>query len=154
MRRAAACAALLAASIPAGAAARPSEPHRVAVLRALDKVTARVSTLEAPVDRETRFGTLLVTPRACLVAPPIEPPERAAFLEVREPRGGEVREPGPGGGEPALLFSGWMFASSPGLSALEHPIYDLWLLDCREPAGGGPAAGPTAGPSTSPRAKP
>jgi hypothetical protein len=117
------------------AAGRPSEPHRIAVLRALDKVTARVSTLEAPIDAETRFGTLVVTPRVCLVAPPIDPPERAAFLEIREER--------PRGGEGRLLFSGWMFASSPGLSALEHPIYDLWLLDCREPQAA-PSAGPTS----------
>lgn len=120
--------ALLAAA--GSALARPSEPHRVAVLRGLDKVTARVSTLEAPVDQPTRFGTLLVTPRTCLVAPPIEPPERAAFLEVREAGAASASEGGP------LLFSGWMFASSPGLSALEHPIYDVWLLDCREPIAG------------------
>jgi hypothetical protein len=127
---------LLQLLVPAGSvAARPSEPHRIAVLRALDKVTARVSTLEAPIDAETRFGTLVVTPRACLVAPPIDPPERAAFLEIRDR--------GPRGGEGRLLFSGWMFASSPGLSALEHPIYDLWLLDCREPQAA-PSAGPTS----------
>ncbi len=134
--------ATLAAALAGVAHARPSEPHRVAVLRGLDKVTARVSTLEAPVDRPTRFGTLLVTPRACLVAPPIDPPERAAFLEVRE--AGEVRGAGAAGEGGPLLFSGWMFASSPGLSALEHPIYDVWLLDCREPeaaAGGGAAGG-------------
>lgn len=131
--------ALLAAATPAWA--RPSEPHRVAVLRGLDKVTARVSTLEAPVGVETRFGTLVVTPRACLAAPPIDPPERAAFLEVREAGPRDT-------GRDALLFSGWMFASSPGLSALEHPIYDLWLLDCREPEGAQPP-GPT-----SPRAYP
>lgn len=130
------------------AAARPSEPHRVAVLRGLDKVTARVSTLEAPVDRATRFGTLLVTPRACLVAPPIDPPERAAFLEVREA--------GPTGGGGPPLFSGWMFASSPGLSALEHPIYDVWLLDCREPVAADDPAASAVGsePSRSNRANP
>jgi len=119
---------------------RPSEPHRVAVLRGLDKVTARVTTLEAPVGGETRFGTLVVTPRACLVAPPIDPPERAAFLEIREA--------GRDGGSVRPIFSGWMFASSPGLSALEHPIYDLWLLDCREPEAAVPPA------PTSPRANP
>ncbi len=121
---------------PAVALASPSEPHRVAVLRGLDKVTARVRTLEAPVGEETRFGTLAITPRSCLVAPPIEPPERAAFLEIREER--------PGAQRGRLIFSGWMFASSPGLSALEHPIYDVWLLDCREPVDDAPPAdGPT-----------
>ncbi|MCS6778600.1 MAG: DUF2155 domain-containing protein [Geminicoccaceae bacterium] len=112
--------------LPAATAwSRPSEPHRIAVLRTLDKVTARVGTIEAPIDTATRFGTLRVTPRACLVAPPIEPPERAAFLEIRE-------QDGPQRGE-VVRFQGWMFASSPGLSALEHPVYDVWLLDCREP---------------------
>ncbi len=122
-------------------AGRPSEPHRVAVLRGLDKVTARVRTLEAPVGGETRFGTLVVTPRACLVSPPIEPPERAAFLEIREEgRNRDTARP---------VFSGWMFASSPGLSALEHPVYDLWLLDCREPE-----VPPTPPAPTSSRANP
>lgn len=127
MRRAAGFPLLLALLlVPAAtASSRPSEPHRIAVLRTLDKVTARVATIEAPIDAATRFGTLRVIPRACLVAPPIEPPERAAFLEIREPDG-------PEGGD-VVRFRGWMFASSPGLSALEHPVYDVWLLDCREP---------------------
>lgn len=135
------CAQILAAGagllalFAASALARPSEPHGIAVLRALDKVTARVSLLEAPVGETTRFGTLLVTPRACLVAPPIDPPERAAFLEIRET---DRRS-----GEQTLLFSGWMFASSPGLSPLEHPIYDIWVLDCRKPLGSAPAAPPS-----------
>lgn len=139
--RAASAAALVFLLADGPVAGRPSEPHRVAVLRGLDKVTARVRTLEAPVGGETRFGTLVVTPRACLVAPPIEPPERAAFLEIREEgRNRDAARP---------VFSGWMFASSPGLSALEHPIYDLWLLDCREPE---TATAPPV--PTSPRANP
>ncbi|MDW8342561.1 MAG: DUF2155 domain-containing protein [Geminicoccaceae bacterium] len=132
LRRSWVASACVLALVASPALGRPSEPHRVAVLRALDKVTARVSTLEAPVDATTRFGTLLVTPRACLVAPPIDPPERAAFLEIREIDRRSGRE--------LLRFSGWMFASSPGLSALEHPIYDVWLLDCREPVAPEPAA--------------
>lgn len=123
--------------VPAAtASSRPSEPHRIAVLRTLDKVTARVATIEAPIGAATRFGTLRVTPHACLVAPPIEPPERAAFLEIREQDGAERSE--------AVRFRGWMFASSPGLSALEHPVYDVWLLDCREPLAASSAAAPPA----------
>lgn len=92
-----------------------------AVLQGLDKVTARVSTLDAGVGQTVRFGSLEITVRACRKHPPEEEPESAAFLEIREKKADE---------EPKLLFSGWMFASSPALSALEHPVYDLWVVDC------------------------
>ena len=97
--------------------------EKMAVLQGLDKVTARISTIEAPVGQSVHFGTLEVTVRACRARPPEEPPESAAFLEIREKKADE---------EPKLLFSGWMFASSPALSALEHPVYDLWVVDCRK----------------------
>ncbi len=102
----------------AGLAAEPA-----AVLQGLDKVTARVSAITAPVGRLVRFGTLEIIVRACHKTPPEEPPESAAFLEIRDSKPGEA---------PVALFSGWMFASSPALSALEHPVYDIWVLDCRE----------------------
>lgn len=98
-------------------------PGLVAVLQGLDKVTARISTIEAPLDEAVRFGTLEIVPRYCYKAPPEEPPESAVFLEIREVRPGEPA---------ADLFIGWMFASSPALSALEHPVYDIWILDCRK----------------------
>jgi hypothetical protein len=98
----------------------------VAVLQGLDKTTARVSTLEAPVDRSVRFGSLVVTARACLKRPPEEPPETAAFLEIDEIRAGETSV------SAKRIFSGWMFKSSPALSALEHPVYDLGVLDCKD----------------------
>lgn len=102
--------------------------HGVAVLQGLDKVTARVSPVRAPLDQPTRFGALEITPRACRETPPTEPPESAAFLEIRElPPTADEGEP------PIELFSGWMFASSPALSALEHPVYDVWVVDCEEP---------------------
>ncbi len=93
----------------------------VAVLQALDKVTARISTLTMPLERTRRFGTLEVTVWACRKRPPEEPPESAVFLTVVERR----RD-----APPARLFQGWMFASSPAMSALEHPVYDIWALDC------------------------
>jgi hypothetical protein len=93
-----------------------------AVLQGLDKVTARVSTFAVPVDGAVRFGSLDVAVRACHKRPPEEPPESTAFLEIQEVRAGERAVP---------LFSGWMFASSRGLNALEHPVYDIWVLDCR-----------------------
>jgi hypothetical protein len=100
-------------------------PFGVAVLQGLDKVTARVSVIEAPVDREVRFGTLRIIVRACYETPPTEPPESAAFLEIQALDGAEAAE----------AFTGWMFASTPAVSALEHPVYDVWVIDCREPLG-------------------
>lgn len=106
----------------------PVLENRVAVLQGLDKVTARVSTVRAPLDQPVQFGTLEVVARACRETPPTEPPESAAFLEIRElPPASDVD------GKPIDLFSGWMFASSPAVSALEHPVYDLWVVDCAEP---------------------
>jgi hypothetical protein len=92
-----------------------------AVLQGLDKVTARVSEIVTPLNRLVRFGTLEIVVRTCQKTPPEEPPESAAFLEIRDAKPGE---------ETVALFTGWMFASSPALSALEHPVYDIWLLDC------------------------
>lgn len=93
-----------------------------AVLQGLDKITARISTFEAPVNQPARFGSLEITVRRCYKAPPEEPPEAAAFLEVVDVRPDEPE---------VLLFSGWMFASSPAVSALEHPVYDVWVIDCK-----------------------
>jgi hypothetical protein len=114
-------------SIPASAETI-SEP--VAFLQGLDKITARVSKFDAPVDTVVRFGTLSIRVRDCETNPPEETPESAAFLEIDELRPGEAR---------VRLFSGWMFASSPALSALEHPVYDVNLLDCRKASGSPPA---------------
>lgn len=94
-----------------------------AVLQGLDKTTARVSTVEAPIGGIAQFGTLEIIARACHKKPPTETPESAAFLEITDVRPDS----------PALrIFSGWMFASSPALSALEHPVYDVWVIDCRK----------------------
>jgi len=103
----------------------------VALLQGLDKITARVSKFEAPVGAVVRFGTLSIRVRDCEKNPPEEAPESAAFLEIDEIRPGE---------EKIELFSGWMFASSPALSALEHPVYDVNVLDCRAASGSSPVA--------------
>jgi len=92
-----------------------------AVLQGLDKVTARISTFEAPFDVPVRFGSLVIQARACHQAPPTEPPESTVFLEIDETF--ETARP-------RDLFTGWMFASSPAVSALEHPVYDVWVVDC------------------------
>jgi len=99
------------------------ETRASALLQGLDKVTARVWTFEAPVNQTLAFGTLRITVRSCRQTPPIEPPESAVFLEVNEEKPGEAA---------VALYSGWMFASSPALSALEHPVYDVWVVGCGE----------------------
>jgi len=105
-------------------AAVPSVDEPVAVLRALDKMTARVEELEATVGQPLKFGTLIITVRACRVTPPEETPEADAFLEISEFKPGEQDKP---------VFRGWMFASSPALSAMEHPVYDIWVTGCKSP---------------------
>ncbi len=118
-------AAAVCALVLAGAGAARAATYEIAVLQGLDKVTARISTIEAPVGDVVRFGTLEIIARVCDKRPPEETPESAAFLDIWEVRRGEP---------PTGVFRGWMFASSPALSALEHPVYDVWVLDCRNKA--------------------
>ena len=95
---------------------------QTAVLQGLDKVTARISAVPAPLGEVVRFGTLEILVRTCRKRPPEEPPETTAFVEITDVRRGS---------EPKRLFTGWMFASSPALNALEHPVYDVSLIDCK-----------------------
>ncbi|PZQ46747.1 MAG: hypothetical protein DI551_04590 [Micavibrio aeruginosavorus] len=91
-------------------------------LQGLDKSVGRTVTFEAKVGSTIQYGSLFIKIQACRKAPPIEKPESAAFLQIWEvPPGGEKSE---------WSFSGWMFASSPALSAMDHPVYDVWVLDC------------------------
>jgi hypothetical protein len=101
-----------------------ADPYGVAVLQALDKVTARVTTLDAPLGETVKYNTLEIIARACDKKPPEETPESTAFLDIWEARPGEPMQG---------VFRGWMFASSPAVSAMEHPVYDVWVLDCRNP---------------------
>jgi hypothetical protein len=94
----------------------------VVVLQGLDKVTARTDTFEVPVGSAHRFGTLEITVHHCWKAPPEEPPENKAFLEIVDIRPDR---------EPKTVFTGWMFSSSPALNALEHPVYDVWVKSCK-----------------------
>jgi hypothetical protein len=94
-------------------------------LQALDKVTARVTELALGVGESVTYGSLKITLEACRKTPPTEEPESAAFLEIDDD---------PPDAEAQRVYSGWMFASSPGLAALEHPVYDVWLLDCSTPS--------------------
>jgi hypothetical protein len=93
-----------------------------AVFSGLDKITGRIINFDVTIGETVQFGALQVTPRACYTRPPTETPNTDAFLEVDEVTlQGEVRR----------IFTGWMFAASPGLHAVEHPIYDVWLMDCK-----------------------
>jgi hypothetical protein len=93
-----------------------------AVFSGLDKITGRTITFDVAINETVQFGALQVTPRACYSRPPTETPRTDAFVAVDEVTlQGEVRR----------IFTGWMFASSPGLHAVEHPIYDVWLSDCK-----------------------
>ena len=141
-----ACALALAVALPTPSSAQRIE-NAVAVFAALDKVTAKISRLEVPLNETRSFGALKVTPRVCYTRAPTEPPKTTTFVEVDETQldGKEKR-----------LFSGWMFADSPGLNAVEHPVFDVWLTDCAQPRTAAPrpaqpgATRPSAPPSDAP----
>jgi hypothetical protein len=93
----------------------------VAILQGLNKVMGRVSTFEAPLGTLSNFENLEIIVRKCWKSPPDEHPENAALLEIREVRASEA---------PRQIFLGWMLSSSPGLSSLEHPVYDITVIAC------------------------
>jgi hypothetical protein len=97
----------------------------IAILRAVDKITARITDIQAPRDEVAAFETLQITMRYCYKNPPEDTPEVTAFLEVVDQQPDSV---------PETSFTGWMFASSPALSAMEHPVYDVWVIDCKAAA--------------------
>ena len=98
--------------------------NRRAVFVGLDKITGRTMTFDAAIGETVQFGALQVTPRACYTRPPTEATNTDAFVEVDEVTlQGEIKR----------IFTGWMFASSPGLHAVEHPTYDVWLVNCASP---------------------
>jgi hypothetical protein len=116
--------AALALLLSATTAAAQRVENAVAIFAALDKVTAKISRLEVPLNQTATFGALKVTPRVCYTRAPTEPPKTTTFVEVEETQldGKEKR-----------IFTGWMFADSPGLNAVEHPVFDVWLTDCTQP---------------------
>ncbi len=98
----------------------------IAVFAALDKVTARISPLEIPINETKKFGPLTITPRVCNTRPPTEEPLTAAFVEIDETQLDNTEK---------RIFTGWMFAESPGLHGVEHPVFDVWLTSCKTSAG-------------------
>jgi hypothetical protein len=108
-----------------------------AVFNGLDKITGRITSFESAIGETVQFGALQVTARACYSRPPTETPLTDGFIEVDEVTlQGDVRR----------IFTGWMFAASPGLHAVEHAVYDVWLVDCK---GGGAQAAAEPQPATS-----
>lgn len=114
-----ALAVLLAAAGPA-AAEKISNP--VAEFTGLDKITGQIRTFDVLIDETVQFGALQLTPRVCYSRPPTEPPQTDAFVEVDEVTLDRKIQ---------RIFTGWMFADSPGLNAVDHPIYDVWLTNCK-----------------------
>ncbi len=116
------------------------------VFAGLDKITGRITSFDVAIGETVQFGALQVTPRACYTRKPTETPNTDAFIEVDEVTlQGEVRR----------IYTGWMYASSPGLHAVEHPIYDIWLTDCKggvvaDASPPEPAAKPAAPPARNP----
>ena len=116
--------------------------NKGALFSGLDKITGRIINFDAAVGETVQFGALQVTPRVCYTRPATETTNTDAFIEVDEVTlQGEVKR----------IFTGWVFASSPGLHAVEHPIYDVWLTDCKNPV---IAAAPPVDPTPPPAAPP
>jgi len=112
---------LVSLALPARAEFQPQE---IAILQGLDKITARVTEFQVPVGQRARFGALMIHVQACFATPPTEPPESAAFVKIDELKSG---------GRQRKMLSGWIYASSPAIHALEHPVYDVWVKECVSP---------------------
>lgn len=117
-------------------------PQRItnptAVFAGLDKITGRIISFDVAINETVQFGALQMTPRVCYSRPPTEAPNTDAFVEVDEVTlQGEIKR----------IFTGWMFAASPGLHAVEHPIYDVWITDCK----GGQSPTVAEAPAEAPR---
>jgi len=109
-------------AVSAGTAQADKIKNPTAVFSGLDKITGRIVSFEVAVDETVQFGALQLTPRVCFTRPPTESPNTTSFIEVDEVTlEGKYRR----------IFTGWMFAASPGLHGVEHPVYDVWLVDCK-----------------------
>jgi hypothetical protein len=116
-------AALFAASVlTIDQAAADKIKHSIAVFSGLDKITGRIISFEVATNETVQFGSLQITERVCYTRPPTEAPQTDTFVEVDEVDADN---------KTMRIFTGWMFAASPGLHALDHPVYDIWLTDCK-----------------------
>jgi hypothetical protein len=119
---AAAAMAALAALVAPGVALADKISHPIAIFDGLDKITGRIISFEVAINETVQFGALQITPRVCYSRPPSDPPQTDAFAQVDE-----IDEQK----QLKRIFSGWMFADSPGLHGIEHPIFDIWLTGCK-----------------------
>jgi hypothetical protein len=124
MRRASLALAIMLAAIAQAHAEAERMSNPIAVFAGLDKITGVTTTFEIPIGEERRFGALIVKPNACFTRPVTAEPKTTSFVEVDQVEVEKTRK---------RIFSGWMFAESPGLNAVEHAIYDVWLTGCRDP---------------------
>ncbi|MDO9415875.1 DUF2155 domain-containing protein [Pararhizobium sp.] len=123
-RLAFAAAAAVFAAVSLGAVAVKAEriTNAVAVFSGIDKITGRITTFDVYIGETVQFGALQVTPRVCYNRDDTEAPKTTTFVEVDEiTLDRKIRR----------IFTGWMFADSPGLNAVEHPVYDVWLKECK-----------------------
>jgi hypothetical protein len=119
--------------------------NKGALFSGLDKITGRIINFDIAIGETVQFGALQVTPRVCYTRPPTETPNTDAFIEVDEVTlQGEIKR----------IFTGWMFAASPGLHGVEHPIYDVWLTDCKSPEVAVAAQPEPAAPAPKPATQP
>tara|TARA_B100001175_G_C19122966_1_gene455203 strand:+ start:93 stop:467 length:375 start_codon:yes stop_codon:yes gene_type:complete len=95
-----------------------------AEFKAMDKITARISKLSIDLDRRSELGTLNINLKSCQTRPPTLSPDSAAYVEIFD----KINN---GYEKSKMIFSGWMFSSSPALNALEHPVYDISLISCK-----------------------
>lgn len=108
-----------------------SAPGTVLMLRGLDKITGKPTDISAPIGKPVHFATLTITARYCYSTPASETPETSAFLQIEDHRPDQAAK---------RVFSGWMYASSPGLHGMEHPLYDVWVINCSNGAPNTPVA--------------
>ena len=132
-----------ACAAPAAMAQSDRISNPIATFAGLDKITGVTTTFEIPIGEERRFGGVIVKPEVCYTRPVTEQPKTTSFVRVDQVEMDNSRKP---------IFSGWMFAESPGLNAMEHATYDVWLTGCRDPSAPPPAV--ETGPAPDPNAKP
>lgn len=97
--------------------------NQTAIFNALEKVTATIETIEINLNDTKKFGIFEITPRICYTRSATERPQTTSFVEIDEVSTDQT--------EIKRIFTGWMFASSPGLHGVEHPVYDIWLIGCK-----------------------
>ncbi len=105
---------------------KPAKPIAL-VLRGLDKITGRPTVITAPINQPVKYATLTITARYCYSTPQSETPETSAYVQIEDHRPDQPAR---------KVFSGWMYASSPGLNGMEHPLYDVWVITCNTDAPG------------------